>query len=199
MAASLFSLAFLAWRPTIHFGRCTGAQGFLTASSKNSLKWKPLSYIIWNMEKDGEPTKQMKKVKQSEPEKLPTTSPAELKISSWNINGLRAVNSRGDLKKYLLGQHIDILCLNETKIDATTLDKSNETTFIPKEYSQYWNCSKSKKGYSGTAILSRIKPLRVIHDLGIEKHDQEGRTVTLEFDKFYLVCCYVPNAGQKLE
>ena len=154
------------------------------------------------MEKDEEPTKKMTKVKKSHQkdieEKLPATA-AELKISCWNINGLRAVNGRGDLKRYLLGQHIDILCLNETKIDAITLDKSNEADVIPKEFNQYWNCCKNKKGYSGVAIFSRIKPLKVIHDLGISKHDQEGRTITLEFDKFFLVACYVPNAGQKLE
>jgi AP endonuclease-1 len=191
--------------PSIVYSRLWNSISTLgvSASSKNYV-------ICWlghlnkkNMEKDEVSSKKMTKVKQPEKEemgeKLPTTSPSELKISNWNINGLRAVNGRGDLKKYLMGQHIDILCLNETKIDIATLDKSNETVFIPKEYHQYWNCCKSKKGYSGTAILSRIKPLKVIHDLGIEKHDQEGRTITLEFDKFFLVCCYVPNAGQKLE
>jgi hypothetical protein len=175
----------------------------LSAGSKNYvISW--LDYFIKkNMEKDDLPTKKMTKVKLSDQsdigEKLPTTTPSELKISCWNINGLRAVNGRGDLKRYLTGQHIDILCLNETKIDIATLDKSNETSFVPIEYTQYWNCCKNKKGYSGTAIISRIKPLKVIHDLGISKHDQEGRTITLEFEKFFLVCCYVPNAGQKLE
>lgn len=175
----------------------------VSASSKNYVICWLNSLNNKNMEKDEELTKKMTKVKQPHKEemgeKLPTASTSELKISNWNINGLRAVNGRGDLKKYLMGQHIDILCLNETKIDIATLDKSNETIFIPKEYHQYWNCCKSKKGYSGTAVISRIKPLKVIHDLGIDKHDQEGRTITLEFDKFFLVCCYVPNAGQKLE
>ena len=94
---------------------------------------------------------------------------------------------------------MDILCLNETKIDATTLDKSNETSFIPKDYHHYWNCCKSRGGYAGTAIISRIKPLSVVHDIGISKHDQEGRTLTVEYEKFFLVACYVPNAGQKLD
>lgn len=199
MAASMTSLACRSWRSATAGSLFSAARGIFAASSKNFVKWKPGQNIIWKMEKDTEPKKDMKKVKKSEPEKLPESTRAELKISCWNINGLRAVNSRGDLKKYMLGQHIDILCLNETKIDATTLDKSNETSFIPKEFMQYWNCCKNKKGYSGTAIFSRVKPLRVINDLGIDKHDLEGRTITLEFEKFYLVCCYVPNAGQKLE
>lgn len=123
----------------------------------------------------------------------------QILISSWNVNGVRAVNSRGDLKKYFDSKKIDILCLNETKIDPKTLDQSDQVGFLPKEYQKYWNCCKVKKGYSGVAIFSRIKPLKVTHDIGIAEHDEEGRTITLEFDKFFLVACYVPNAGQKLE
>lgn len=118
-------------------------------------------------------------------------------ISSWNINGIRAVNGRGDLKKYIEERDPDILCLNETKIDETIVDK--ETGVIPKQYHKYFNCCKNKKGYSGVGIITKVKPLNVIHDIGVEAHDQEGRTLTLEFEKFYLVACYVPNAGQKLE
>lgn len=156
------------------------------------------------MEKDDDLKKVMTKVKLNDSSKAKEQNTMEeggntINICSWNINGLRAVNNRGDLKKYLLGQNIDILCLNETKIDAVALDKLSDLTFIPKEYHQSWNCSKDKKGYSGVAVFSKLKPLSVAHDLGISKHDREGRTLTLEFEKFYLVSCYVPNAGQKLE
>lgn len=156
------------------------------------------------MEKDDSLKKKMTKVKlndgsNSNAKKGSSDSDDFINICSWNINGLRAVNGRGDLKNYLLGQNIDILCLNETKIDAVALDKLNDLTFIPKEYQQIWNCSKDKKGYSGVAIFSKIKPLSVVHDIGKSKHDREGRTLTIEYEKFYLVSCYVPNAGQKLE
>lgn len=120
-------------------------------------------------------------------------------ISSWNINGIRAVNSKGDLAKYFESANPDILCLNETKIDEGALTKENIKAIIPKEYHQYWNCCKGKKGYAGTAIFTKVKPISVIYDIGTSKHDQEGRTITLEFEKFFIVACYVPNAGQKLE
>ena len=118
-------------------------------------------------------------------------------ISSWNINGIRAVNGRGDLKKYIEEKDPDILCLNETKIDDTIVDK--ETGVIPKHYHKYFNCCKNKKGYSGVGIVTKVKPVNVIYDIGVPTHDEEGRTLTLEFEHFYLVACYVPNAGQKLE
>lgn len=92
-----------------------------------------------------------------------------------------------------------ILCLNETKIDDDMLVKMNLKKNIPKEYVQIWNCCKPPiKGYSGTAIFSKVRPLKIVKDLGIAEHDCEGRTITLEFNKFYLVCTYVPNASQKL-
>jgi len=138
-------------------------------------------------------------VKKSDSGNLAQPSDGTVLIASWNVNGIRAVNDRGDLKKYLASKQIDILCLNETKVDAKVLDKESPGSVVPKEYIQFWNCCKGKKGYSGVAIFSKIKPLSVKYDIGKEEHDQEGRTITLEFDKFYLVSCYVPNAGQKLE
>lgn len=69
---------------------------------------------------------------------------------------------------------------------------------LPDGYFRYWNCCKIQKGYSGVAIFSKIKPISVKEGIGKKEHDEEGRTLTLEFEKFYLVACYVPNAGQKL-
>ena len=120
-------------------------------------------------------------------------------ISSWNVNGLRAVNGRGDLKKYLDSKRIDIICLNETKIDQSILDKEDICGFVPSDYHKYYNCCKTKKGYSGVAIFTKILPINITYGIGMSKHDNEGRALTLEFDKFFLVSSYVPNAGQKLE
>lgn len=69
---------------------------------------------------------------------------------------------------------------------------------IPATYEQHWNCSKDKKGYSGVAIFTKIQPISISHDIGIEKHDGEGRVLTAEFDQFILVSCYTPNAGAEL-
>ena len=70
---------------------------------------------------------------------------------------------------------------------------------IPEGYEQYWNCCKIKKGYSGTALFTKVKPQRVIFDLGIKKHDGEGRVITAIYNDFILVCAYVPNAGEGLK
>lgn len=69
---------------------------------------------------------------------------------------------------------------------------------VPRNYEQHWNCSKTKKGYSGVAIFTKFKPISVTHGIGIEKHDGEGRVLTLEYEKFYLVSVYTPNSGEKL-
>ena len=121
-----------------------------------------------------------------------------IKISSWNINGLRAVLGKNEIENYISKEKPEIFCLNETKVDKEALDSEQIGKRMPKGYFQYWNCCKCSKGYSGVAIFSQIKPLSVKADLGVPEHDQEGRTLTLEFEKFYLVSCYVPNAGQKL-
>lgn len=89
--------------------------------------------------------------------------------------------------------------MNESKIDEETFKKEKLEKEFTSEYHQYWNfCKPPQKGYAGTAIFSLVEPISVSYDLGIKKHDQEGRTITAEFDKFYLVACYVPNAGQNL-
>ena len=121
-----------------------------------------------------------------------------IKISSWNVNGLRAILSKGLLQSYLKVNDFDIICFNETKIDDAKLNNHLITDNFPPEYHLYFNCSKAKAGYSGTGIASKYKPISVLLDLQIEKHDQEGRAVTLEFEHFYLISCYVPNAGEGL-
>lgn len=118
-------------------------------------------------------------------------------ISTWNVNGIRQIIKKGLFKKYLDQFDVDIICLNESKIDEVAFKWENLASDIPEQYSHYWNFSKVKKGYSGVAILSKYKPITIINDMAIEKHDSEGRLITAEFDKFYLVSVYVPNAGDQ--
>lgn len=90
-----------------------------------------------------------------------------------------------------------ILCLNETKIDEEKLDSKKTLANLPSSYAQYWNCCKAKKGYSGTAIFTKVRPFNVVFDFA--GHDQEGRSITMEFELFFLVAVYVPNAGEGLK
>jgi exodeoxyribonuclease-3 len=113
-----------------------------------------------------------------------------MKLISWNVNGLRACLKKGFLES-ANGLEADIICLQETKMQRGQA----EVDIVG--YSQYWN-SATKKGYSGTAIFSRVVPLSASYGIGIEEHDQEGRVITLEFDKFILVNVYTPNARQGL-
>lgn len=117
-----------------------------------------------------------------------------LKILSWNVNGIRAQVGK-DFYNTVKNLNPDLLCIQETKAQPETMpDLKKELN----GYELYLN-SAVQKGYSGTAVLSRIKPLGVTLDLGKEEHDQEGRVITLEFDSFYLVNVYVPNSGQELK
>lgn len=113
-----------------------------------------------------------------------------MKLISWNVNGLRAVWNKGfeDIFKEL---NADIFCIQETKMQEGQLDVNFDG------YINTFN-SAERKGYSGTAILSKLKPISVTKGIGIEEHDNEGRVITLEFDKFYLVNCYTPNAQREL-
>lgn len=114
-----------------------------------------------------------------------------MKIISWNVNGIRAVLKKGFLD-FIKKENPDILCLQETKAHSNQLDK------ILSQYKyHYWN-SAEKKGYSGTAIFSKIKPLSVKYGMNIEKHDKEGRIITLEFEKYFLITVYTPNSGRGL-
>lgn len=118
-----------------------------------------------------------------------------MKLVSWNVNGLRAALGKG-FQDFLKEVKSDVFCIQETKLQKEQLDENILDVF--KEYNCYWN-SAEKKGYSGTAIFTKIKPINVSYGIGIEEHDKEGRVITLEFDKFYLVNCYTPNSKRELE
>ncbi len=123
-----------------------------------------------------------------------------VKLVTWNVNGLNAVMGRKDLQKFLKEEDPDVLCLNETKMDEKKLVANKvKEDLLPEKYLHFWNCCKSSSGYAGTAIFSKVKPIDVKFDIGVVEHDLEGRTTTLEFEKFIIVACYVPNAGQKLD
>jgi exodeoxyribonuclease III len=114
-----------------------------------------------------------------------------MKIVSWNVNGIRAALNK-DFLKFVEKENPDILCVQETKAHPDQVDE------ILKEYGHhYWN-SAEKKGYSGTAIFSKIKPVSVRYDIGIEEHDKEGRVIAVEFEDYYLITVYTPNSGRGL-
>lgn len=113
-----------------------------------------------------------------------------MKLISWNVNGLRAIlkkNFTEDFTKL----DADIFCIQETK-----LQEGQHELELP-GYEQYWNYAQ-KKGYSGTAVFTKEKPLNVSYGIGREEHDTEGRVITLSFDDFYLVNCYTPNSQNEL-
>ena len=114
-----------------------------------------------------------------------------MKLISWNVNGLRAVWQKG-FSDFFKEADADIFCLQETKMQEGQLDVDFEG------YYQYFN-SAVRKGYSGTAIFTKNKPLAIKYDIGIEEHDQEGRVITLEFENFYMVNVYTPNSKSELE
>ena len=114
-----------------------------------------------------------------------------MNIVSWNVNGLRAITGK-NFYDFINEFNPDILCLQETKIQAGLIDLNLS------EYEQYF-CYADKKGYSGTAILSKVKPLNVSYGIGIDEHDHEGRVITAEYENFYLVCAYIPNSQTELK
>lgn len=112
------------------------------------------------------------------------------KLISWNVNGIRACIEKGFMD-FFDNIDADIFCLQEIKLSEGQLDWNKEG------YYAYWNYAQ-KKGYSGTAIFSKEEPLSVSYGIGMEEHDKEGRVITLEFDKFYMVTCYTPNSQNEL-
>ena len=118
-----------------------------------------------------------------------------MKLVSWNVNGLRAAITKG-FTQFFKDIEADIFCIQETKMQEEQLDENIMAIF--KGYNTYWN-SAEKKGYSGTAVITKNKPVSVTYGIGIEEHDKEGRVITLEFDKFYMVNCYTPNSKRELE
>lgn len=114
-----------------------------------------------------------------------------MRLISWNVNGLRACEGKG-FSEVFKSLDADFFCLQETKMQAGQLDLQFEG------YESYWNYA-DKKGYSGTAVFTRLKPLKVTYGIGIDEHDHEGRVITLEMDTFFLVTVYVPNSQDELK
>ena len=115
-----------------------------------------------------------------------------MKLISWNVNGLRACITKG-FNDFFKEIDADMFCIQETKMQE---DQAKEIQF--EGYHRFMN-SAVKKGYSGTMVFTKQEPLSVTYGLGIEEHDQEGRIISLEYEKFYLICCYTPNSKRELE
>ena len=113
-----------------------------------------------------------------------------MKLVSWNVNGLRAIYKKG-FEESFKELDADIFCIQETKMQEGQIELDLQG------YYQYYNYAE-RKGYSGTAKKKKKEPLKVSYGIGIEEHDKEGRVITLEFDKFYMVNCYTPNSGREL-
>ena len=114
-----------------------------------------------------------------------------MKLVSWNVNGIRAVLTKA-FEDFFKSVTADIFCIQETKCQEGQVELEFDG------YESYWN-SAEKKGYSGTAIFTKIKPISVKYGIGIEEHDKEGRVITLEFKDFYMVNIYTPNSKRELE
>lgn len=113
-----------------------------------------------------------------------------MKLVSWNVNGLRACLNKGFMD-FFNSVNADAVCIQETKMQP------DQAEIVLPGYRQYWN-SAEKKGYSGTAVFTRREPLNVTYDIGVEEHTGEGRSITLEFEDFYLVTVYTPNSQHEL-
>lgn len=113
-----------------------------------------------------------------------------MKLVSWNVNGLRAIYKKG-FEESFKKLDADIFCIQETKMQEGQIELDLQG------YYQYYNYAE-RKGYSGTAVFTKKEPLNVEYGIEIEEHDKEGRVITLEFDRFYMVNCYTPNSGREL-
>ncbi len=113
-----------------------------------------------------------------------------MKFISWNVNGFRACLNKG-FEEFFNEQNADFFCIQESKMQP------GQAEFNPEGYFQYWY-SAEKKGYSGTAIFTKHEPISIWYGLDIEKHDHEGRAITLEYENFYLLCVYTPNSQREL-
>lgn len=114
-----------------------------------------------------------------------------MKIVSWNVAGYRSAHKKGFVES-INSLNADIICLQEVKCIES------EIPYIPAGFEMYLNPAK-RKGYSGVLVFTKIKPLNVTFGLGIEEHDEEGRVITMEYNDFYLICCYTPNSKKELE
>ena len=131
--------------------------------------------------------------------KFPEDSNKKIKLVHWNVNGLRPLLRKKELDNLISEEDPDFICFNETKIDYEVIEKLNLNNIFNKTYKSFWYCPEEKKGYSGTGILTKYEPISVNYGINIDKHDQEGRVLTLEFEKFYIISCYTPNSGENLK
>ena len=112
------------------------------------------------------------------------------KMISWNVNGIRAVMGKGFME-FFEKEDADIFCIQETKV------QEGQITIPAEGYYQYWNYAQ-KKGYSGVAVFTKVKPINVYYGIGIDEHDNEGRVITLEFENYYVITVYTPNSQRGL-
>jgi exodeoxyribonuclease III len=117
----------------------------------------------------------------------------KIKISTWNINGLKSIVKSEYLQKYIASEKPDILCLNEVKITSDDAHNPEFLSWIPPDYHYYFNCCRFKRGIYGTAILSRFLPIDIRYGFGVEKYDREGRVLVAEYEKFFTMSVYAPN------
>lgn len=141
---------------------------------------------------------------QPEPQTKPLKIKKKIKIISWNVAGIRAiikknVHQQQTFENFFQEHSPDIICLNETKITKDEDIKKIDSTVLVQYPHRYWNCCSIKHGYSGTAILSKHKPLSYQYGFTSENQDPEGRLITVEYQDFYLICVYTPNSGAELK
>ena len=122
-----------------------------------------------------------------------------ISLITWNINGFRPLLKSNEFDKLINDHSPDFICFNELKIDNDLSHKNKYNKLYENDYKSYWYCPAEKKGYSGVAIFTKYAPLSVQYGINKSQHDNEGRVITLEYDEFYLVACYTPNAGDKLK
>ena len=120
-----------------------------------------------------------------------------VRVSVWNVNGLKAVLKKGQMQEYIDKYNPDIVCFNETKVSEILEEKEEVEKLFPSDYSLFLNCCKIKRYYSGVGIATKYKPLNITHNMGVPELDKEGRVLTMEFAHFVVVVCYTPNAGDK--
>lgn len=129
----------------------------------------------------------------------PCPSTGTLKFIHWNINGIRPLLKTSELNTLIASESPDFLCFNEIKIDPSLITSLKLSSLQSPLYKSFWHCPTEKKGYAGTAILTKFKPISIKFGIDDSNTDNEGRVITLEYEKFYLIACYTPNAGENLK
>ena len=151
-------------------------------------------------EKDEKENKSKEKVTKEEKKisTFPTDENQLIKIVCWNVAGIRSLFQKKDFDILIKEENPDIICFNETKIDEELIQKMNYKKMFKEKYNfyTYWNCCTEKKGYSGTAILTKYEPISISYGMNISKHDKEGRIITIEYEKFFWCVVTPPMQGR---